>query len=55
MVGVVLGLHRLLFFAYLNDACLRKRKFVVKKVNEYDIIIKTKSDAWEDNRVENKL
>lgn len=54
MVGVVLGLHRL-FFVYLNVVCLRKRKFVVKKVNKYVIIIKTKSDGWEDNRVENKL
>lgn len=54
MVGVVLGLHRL-FFVYLNVVCLCKRKFVVKKVNKYDIMIKTKSYAWEDNRVENKL
>lgn len=44
MVGVVLGLHRLFFYA--NGVCLRKRKFVVKKVNKYDTIIKTKSDAW---------
>ncbi|VHR91088.1 Uncharacterised protein [Streptococcus constellatus] len=44
MVGVVLGLHRLFF--YTNGVCLRKRKFVVKKVNKYDIMIKTKSDAW---------
>lgn len=44
MVGVVFGLHRLFF--YTNGARLRKRKFVVKKVNKYDIMIKTKSDAW---------
>lgn len=44
MVGVVLGLHRLFF--YTNGVCLRKRKFVVKKVNKYDIMIKMKSDAW---------
>lgn len=43
MVGVVLGLHWLFF--YTNGVCLRKRKFVVKKVNKYDIMVKTKSDA----------
>ncbi|GAA0645538.1 hypothetical protein GCM10008902_06570 [[Clostridium] innocuum] len=42
-VGVVLGLHRLFF--YTNVVCLRKKKFVVKKVNKYDIMIKTKLDV----------
>lgn len=41
---MVLGLHRLFF--YTDGVCLRKRKFVVKKVNKYDIMIETKSDAW---------
>lgn len=54
MVGVVLGLHRL-FFAFKKDKCLRKRKFMMKKVNIYDIITKTRLYRWESNRVENKL
>lgn len=39
MVGVVLGLHRL-FFAFKKEKGLCKRKFVVKKVNIYDMITK---------------
>ena len=53
MVGVVLGLHRLFF--YTNGVCLRKRKFVVKKVNKYDIMKKRNQMHGEDNCVKNKL
>ena len=53
MVGVVLRLHRF-FFCLQKEKCLRKVKFVMKKVNKYDII-KLRLHRWEGSHVENKL
>ncbi len=38
----------------MTQKCLRKRKFMMKKVNNCDII-KNKIIQMEDNRVKNKL
>lgn len=51
------------FIVYINAMkgnnkirkCLRKRKLVMRKVNFYDTIVKTRLYRREDNHVENKL